>query len=136
MTNLNIPNRIVEYMREWLRGTDKYTLEMWREFDGVVLDSVSDITFDNINCGFIRKMDREIINNNDQGVWATWCPSKQDGVDELIHHLEKLKHALINDDKVEVSEYSADIANIAMKIDMMYGADDSLSLPPPSLTVD
>ena len=74
---------------------------------------------------FVGEMDKELIANESKGNWNEWKPSVESALSELDHHIAKLKEILNAPWHVtcrrEVSEYSADVANIAMKIEEMFG---------------
>lgn len=70
---------------------------------------------------FIERMESELKANSDKGDWSQWKPDPFDAMGELYHHIFKLEKALAQDNKVEISEFSADIANIAMKISEVSG---------------
>jgi len=62
-------------------------------------------------------------NHASKGDWTTWRPDADQLLSELDHHVIKLRTALACSDKPGISEYSADIANIAMKASEVLGAD-------------
>lgn len=70
-------------------------------------------------------MDKELIANETKGNWNEWKPSIPDALSELIHHVNKLEDILNLPWHVvfpkNISEYAADVANIAMKIEEMFG---------------
>lgn len=73
---------------------------------------------------FFRSMDKELQRNSSKGDWRAWKPDRMDCTDELHHHLRKLCRALRLNDKDRVSEFSADLANIAMKTAEIHGTED------------
>ena len=75
----------------------------------------------NINEEFIKQMRHELKENSDKGNWDEWCPVKQECISELMHHSTKLFNALIDENSYDITEYSADLANIAMKISNTHG---------------
>ncbi|MFY0655437.1 MAG: hypothetical protein JXR12_01535 [Neptunomonas phycophila] len=109
-----------DYMKEFLAQEDVYTLEAWNVVSGAVMDALDPPNL-LINGTFIQRMETELQNNAHQGDWNKWTPTPGQGVDEILHHLEKLKAALVGANPDQVSEYTADIANIAMRISDTHG---------------
>ncbi len=72
---------------------------------------------------FTARMSAEIIANKHQGEWETWQPNRTRIATELDYHMEKLMNAIISEKGTpeHVSEYAADVANLAMKEDELYG---------------
>lgn len=79
------------------------------------------MSFKYIRRKFLERMDSELIANERKGNWNTWTPSSEDGLSEISHHLAKLESAIEAGDKKLISEYSADIANISMKVSEIHG---------------
>jgi hypothetical protein len=65
---------------------------------------------------FVAQMEAELKANDSKGDWAQWKPSSFEALSELRHHLLKLEVALQRREGEAVEEYSADCANILMKI--------------------
>lgn len=76
-----------------------------------------------IRTSFIVQMDKELKANAVKGNWDDWKPNKDDAFSELEHHVEKLKKALQEGKAGSVTEFSADIANITMKISEQHGEE-------------
>ena len=80
---------------------------------------------------FVARMARELKANEHKGDWRSWKPRPLDILAELNWHLLKLAYALgeaaeigeLNSQKI--GEYAADVANLAMKVDEVYGAQNS-----------
>lgn len=70
---------------------------------------------------FIDRMESELKENAHKGDWSQWQPDSCDASGEIYHHLFKLEKALAQKKPNKVSEFSADIANIAMKISEIHG---------------
>lgn len=70
---------------------------------------------------FIKQMEFELQNNKHKGDWRQWNPTALQALSELQHHEAKLINALAIGDCERVREFSADIANIAMKINEQFG---------------
>lgn len=73
---------------------------------------------------FFCRMDKELLSNAHKGDWSTWKPDRMACMDELFHHLRKLVRAIRLNDKERVAEFSADLANIAMKTAEIHGVED------------
>jgi hypothetical protein len=73
---------------------------------------------------FFRRMDNELLGNASKGDWKAWKPDRMLCMDELHHHLRKLGWALRLNDKDRVTEFCADLANVAMKTAEIHGAED------------
>lgn len=71
---------------------------------------------------FINRMDAELIANERKGDWDKFSPKRYDCYAWIMEHINKLCDALHEQDRVKVSEFCADVANIAMKIDVTFGA--------------
>lgn len=72
---------------------------------------------------FGQKMYRELVANDpEKGDFLHWVPSPAQAVSELEHHFFKLVGGVNRGKKFEISEYAADLANIAMRIDQHFGA--------------
>jgi hypothetical protein len=70
---------------------------------------------------FIARMNAELVANAHKGDWTTWLPSQAELGDELWHHYRKLLSALAGNERARVAEYSADLANLAMKAHQLFG---------------
>lgn len=73
---------------------------------------------------FGQKMFRELkANDRKKGDFSEWLPDPPQAISELEHHFTKLICAINNGKKLEVSEYCADLANIAVAVDKSLGAE-------------
>lgn len=70
---------------------------------------------------FVEQMRHELEANAHKGSWAEWKPVPETALAELGHHYRKLGAAMATQNRAKVSEYSADCANVLMKIDEIYG---------------
>lgn len=70
---------------------------------------------------FISQMEKELEANQHKGDWSLWQPTREEAVRELSHHQNKLVAAVQAGDADLVSEYTADVANLAMKISTEFG---------------
>jgi len=70
---------------------------------------------------FIERMEIELINNSDKGIWVNWKPTKEEWLWEMQHHMAKLQISIQNNDKEGIQEYSADVANLAEKSYITFG---------------
>lgn len=70
---------------------------------------------------FLKRMDRELVANQNRGDWHEWKPDRMTCVDELFHHCRKLQRALRLNDVERVTEHAADLANIASKTAEIHG---------------
>ena len=71
---------------------------------------------------FGQLMFRELVANDPKkGDFLTWAPTKDQAVSELEHHFFKIVGALNRGKKTEVTEYSADMGNIAMAVARQLG---------------
>ena len=66
-------------------------------------------------------MEKELLANVHKGDWQKWKPTPADAIVELEHHLKKIKLAMNANNPAQVSEFTADLANIAMKVEEIYG---------------
>lgn len=66
--------------------------------------------------GFMVRMELELANNSHKGDWKFFAvkENRNEIIDEIRHHFNKLIFAIIDDDEELIKEFSADIANIAM----------------------
>ncbi len=72
---------------------------------------------------FGQKMFRELAANDPKkGDFLAWAPSAEQASSELEHHFWKLMGGIRRGKKLEVSEFAADMGNIAMAIDRQLGA--------------
>lgn len=117
----DIVNHLTTYMEDWLSQEDVYAREAWNEVSEAVLDAITPPSGLLVNDLFVARMEKELQANIHQGDWNTWLPSPGLGVNEIEHHLEKLKTALVSGNPEQVSEYAADIANISMRISDVHG---------------
>lgn len=74
-----------------------------------------------VQAHFVARMEAELQANTSKGDWRQWKPTPLEVLSELQHHESKLMNALASGDREQVSEFAADIANIAMKIDEQFG---------------
>ncbi len=78
--------------------------------------------YSGVRSAFVSRMRNELeANEPRKGPWGRWWPNRQALKSEMSHHVAKLFRALNEGDVDRVSEYSADIANIAMKADEVFG---------------
>lgn len=117
----DIVNHLTTYMEDWLSQEDVYAREAWNEVSEAVLDAITPPSGLLVNDLFVARMEKELQANIHQGDWNAWLPSPGLGVNEIEHHLEKLKTALVSGNPEQVSEYAADIANISMRISDVHG---------------
>jgi hypothetical protein len=75
--------------------------------------------------GFVARMEAELQANAIKGDWAQWKPSSFESLQELRHHLRKLEDAFQRREWEAVEEYSADCANVLMKIHECFGRSGS-----------
>ncbi len=73
---------------------------------------------------FFHRMDKELQCNASKGNWKAWKPDRMTCLEELNHHLRKLGRAIRLNDQDRVSEFAADLANVAMKTAEIHGAED------------
>ena len=72
---------------------------------------------------FSEKMFRELkANDSEKGNFLDWKPTATGAKSELEHHFHKLVIALNNHKKHDITEFAADLANIALAIDLALGA--------------
>lgn len=64
---------------------------------------------------FAQSMKDELKANEHKGDWRTWN-GEWEKLDELYYHIDKLKSALLNNDKPRIKEYAADSANFLLMI--------------------
>lgn len=74
-----------------------------------------------VDPAFIARMEYELKQNSYKGIWDNWYPTQLQLIAELLHHTAKLSTVLNSEDKHLAGEYSADIANIAMKAHELFG---------------
>ncbi len=84
------------------------------------LTSVPDIP-GRVRSAFIDRMELELVHNKDKGDWDSWLPHRIEIMSEILHHVRKLETALMTPNSHGVSEYSADLAVLAMKADELFG---------------
>ena len=70
---------------------------------------------------FVARMTYELQQNQGKGDWNQWRPSPTELIKELNHHLIKLAFAFFSGDEKLISEYAADLGNLAMKAHTLYG---------------
>ena len=75
-----------------------------------------------VNADFVKRMEAELKANACKGDWKQWKPDVSQAKSELKHHILKLEDALEKGESQMVSEYAADVANIAMKIAETHGS--------------
>ena len=63
----------------------------------------------------------ELEANEHKGDFDHWRPNRFELVKELNHHLSKLRVAIMNHRHEEITEYSADVANLCAKAIDLYG---------------
>lgn len=73
---------------------------------------------------FFHRMDKELQCNASKGDWKAWKPDRLTCLQELNHHLLKLHRAIRLNDHDRVSEFAADLANVAMKTAEIHGTAD------------
>jgi len=67
---------------------------------------------------FGRKMFFELkLNDPKKGNFLDWEPTGSHGMNELNHHVAKLRDAVMDGNITKISEYCADIGNIVMAIE-------------------
>lgn len=71
---------------------------------------------------FIDRMEAELQANQRKGDWRAWIPTPIQVTQELNYHFAKLVFAMAEGDSQRVSEFAADVANIAMKADEVMGS--------------
>lgn len=76
-----------------------------------------------VRAEFTALMEMELRHNDHKRDWRLWRPSAIEALNELSHHQSKVIQAIADGKPGEVAEYTADIANIAMKIEECFGAD-------------
>lgn len=75
-----------------------------------------------VNEKFAAQMERELERNAHKGDWQAWRPTRSALVSELRHHMAKLEKAILGSQRAAVSEFSADVANYAVKAFECYGS--------------
>lgn len=70
---------------------------------------------------FASMMQRELAANIHKGDWYAWHPTPSQAFSELDHHSQKLREAVIGNRCERIIEFSADVANICMKIAESFG---------------
>lgn len=66
---------------------------------------------------FVMKMRKELDSNAYKGDWREWQPTRESAMDDLEHHVAKLRAAIFRNGFWHPGqEYAADVANIALKI--------------------
>lgn len=70
---------------------------------------------------FQERMLQELETNAHKGNWHKWTPLLLEWILEMNHHLNKLYKALREDNKERICEYSADVANLALKAYTLFG---------------
>lgn len=70
---------------------------------------------------FVEQMESELQDNQRKGDWREWHPKENEVLNEIMHHFHKLNKALKNDNKEEIKEFSADIANLCEKVYTEFG---------------
>lgn len=78
-----------------------------------------------LTLAFIARMERELQANQHKGNWPDWIPNLTNARSELGHHFGKLDSQLragVSEERARfISEFTADLANIAMKIADTFG---------------
>lgn len=82
-----------------------------------------------VDLDFVARMDRELeANTAKKGPWRDWQGTRENVINELRYHVDKLEEALEVDEPwhdpwepEKVAEYAADVANIAMKAWELWG---------------
>ena len=78
--------------------------------------------FNNIlSDSFVKQMEKELQENQIKGNWEDWKPTKQEWLWEIQYHMAKLQIAIQNNEKENIKEYSADVANLAEKSYTQFG---------------
>ena len=80
---------------------------------------------------FAEYMQRELDENTHKGCWYDWTPTAAQANAELEHHRYKLSCALSVGTREQVTEFAADVANIAMKIAELFGELEQDAAAPP-----
>lgn len=70
---------------------------------------------------FLDHMEAELKANEHKGDWDTWKPDKATINKEIEYHSWKLMVALLHDQADAITEYAADVANLCMKTDELFG---------------
>ena len=73
---------------------------------------------------FFKQMECELLANSHKGDFNKWRPSDEDILKKIDHHLNKLKKALLEKNKSEIREFSANIGNFSKKIYEEFGKYD------------
>jgi hypothetical protein len=68
-----------------------------------------------LSSNFPEQMEYELQSNEYKGKWTEWHPTKEEWLWEMQHHIYKLMHSIKNEEKVDIREFSADVANLAEK---------------------
>lgn len=71
-----------------------------------------------------RMLNELMANHPKKGDFLKWFPDWDQAMSELTHHFGKLVSALYHGDAHQLTEYSADMANIAMAIHRNFGLPD------------
>lgn len=74
---------------------------------------------------FIAAMEREIVANRIKGKWENFKPAKDQLMVQLAYHQSKLMWALQSGHAARVTEFAADVADLAMKAHELYGQRDT-----------
>lgn len=78
-----------------------------------------------VRAPFVERMEAELQANQRKGDWREWVPTPMQVTQELNYHFAKLVFAMAQGDRERVSEFAADVANIAMKADEVLGSGSS-----------
>lgn len=74
-----------------------------------------------VDPAFVERMEAELRANAHKGDWREWRPDARRAKGELRRHVHKLLRALDAGLPGDVSEYAADVANVCMMIEALYG---------------
>jgi hypothetical protein len=74
-----------------------------------------------LSARFIKRMRAEVNANSHKGDCHAWRPTAEGARSELEHHVKMMLEAVARGDRAKVSEYSADVAVIAMMIEATHG---------------
>lgn len=76
-----------------------------------------------VDMDFVKVMERELVANQVKGDWREWKPNRMSCESELRHHFQKLQRAIRFNIPARITEHAADLANVAMKTNEMFGED-------------
>lgn len=88
---------------------------------GEVHDPEALAALEAIDAPFAMQCILELLANGRKGDWKDWKPDMPTLIQEIDHHLNKLRRAFLEQDPARISEYSADIANFCAKAHALHG---------------